>query len=129
VPVLLLTGEAQTIAEGTALLGDVETVVVKTGIDRYPLPPPDGRPRADPRICHAGHSPTGTGATIRDRASDHADDPVRIHDYGGGGRLPAWDAGGWTPDRLVHDESPSGAPRDLRGLSLLACQVSDAVYG
>jgi D-amino peptidase len=35
VPVLLLTGDVQTIAEGEALLGAIETVAVKIGLDRY----------------------------------------------------------------------------------------------
>jgi D-amino peptidase len=56
VPVALVTGDEAACAEARDLLGDVETVGVKTGSDRYAarlVPPPRARVRIEDAACRA----------------------------------------------------------------------------
>ena len=131
VPVLLLTGDAQTIAEGKALLGDIETAVVKTGLDRYTarsLHPTVARDRIREaatrairqRACARPYviAPPVT-LTIRFASTTMA----AVADYVPGVRVE----GPRTVSYTTHHY-----PELLEiyaALSMLARQVSDAVYG
>jgi D-amino peptidase len=131
VPVLLLTGDAQTIAEGTALLGDIETVVVKTGIDRYTarsLHPTVARDRireaATRAIRHGDHARPYVIAppitlTIRFAATTMA----AVADYVPGVRVDGPRTVSYTTNHYPELLEIYAA------LSLLVRQVSDAVYG
>lgn len=131
VPVLLLTGDAQTIAEGAALLGEIQTAVVKTGIDRYTarsLHPTVARERIQEAATRAIRQ--------RDRVRPYVIAPpvtltirfasttmAAVADYVPGVRVEGPRTVSYTADDYPELLEIYAA------LSMLARQVSDAVYG
>ncbi|MBI4014186.1 MAG: M55 family metallopeptidase [Candidatus Rokubacteria bacterium] len=131
VPILLLTGDTATIAEGRALLGALETVAIKSGIDRYAarsLHPTVSRERIREAAARALEG--------RDRAQPYVIPPpitltfelasttmAAVADYIPGVRLDGPRTVSYATERYPELLEVYAA------IAMLARQVSDPVYG